>query len=423
MSSRALVRRNNGGPVIANQRMALAAARNILRRAIRRRARHRVGQLARQVASVARQRMARQRQFDRNRYGGHRIGTRRFYKIIGNASGTTHTTTRMIVRKTPKEQKFIRKLLRTNPLNQKYVERFGFSWMGNAGYAKTAWYSCCHLKFNNLVDYMQNRPTSGQYQPGVMETNPGYVGSITMIANGPDAFIYIGKCTFSYEIFNPTNYNMTVYIYDLILKRDTPFNIQYNNPTQPGNNAPEACMNKGSDWASSNNQAQANASWVISDPTNERDPTTWNSIGIKPTDYHYFNTFWKVKGIKKIILPPTTSHHHNVVFNPKIKLTQAGLFFPRNERAADFKGGIAGITQATLFGFQGQVAAENDTATNNTSEVSTLPGKLILNCVRKVNVWTQMNNSQTIISSSHLKSSMTKPTIFTDLVEQDAMAT
>jgi len=35
--------------------------------------------------------------------------------------------------------------------------RIGFAWMGAAANSKTIWYSVCHLKFNNIRQYFQER--------------------------------------------------------------------------------------------------------------------------------------------------------------------------------------------------------------------------------------------------------------------------
>ena len=423
MSSRALVRRNNGGPVVANQRMAVAAARNILRRAIRRRARHRVGQLARRVAAEARQRMARNNIVNRNR-ALHRRHNRTFYKVVGNAGGTTHTTTRMIVRKTPRSQKFIRKIFKNNPIKVKYVNRFGFAWMGQTAASKTQWYSICHLKFNNVARYYHHRVNDDSQQVGQEAMFGGMdpTHDSNRYGANPNQFIYLGKCTFSYELYNPTNYNMTIWIYDLICKRDTEAVITYSDAENTNSAAPENLMYKGSRSMKQTPTGASVKPWEVSDPTYENG-TYWNTIGMKPTDYHLFNTFWKVKGIKKLVLPPTTSHHHTVVFNPKTKITSASLFYPREKHGAQEQLGLAGITQATLFGFQGQVATENDTSTDATDTIGTLPGKLLVNCVRKINVWNTSMSTEEVISENALINSFNRATIFSDLVETNAMAT
>lgn len=416
MSSRAIVRRSRNSVVPTYGRRALwgtsIVARNVMRRAMRNFA-HRVRQRARSQARQIVQRAARQRRYNANRSG---LGNKQYTTIRGNASGTTHTTTRMIVRKTPREQRFLRKMFQNNPIANKYVNRFGFAWMGASAASKTIWYSICHLKFNNIVKYMQGRiiePTTDLGQ------NSSVIGAKQAVGNNPDAFIYIGKCTFSYELYNPTNYIMTVYIYDLICKRDTPHYITYSDVTEDVSSAPENCMQKGSE---SMFDSANNATWVVGDPTHENG-TYFNTVGMKPTDYHLFNTLWKVKGIKKIVLPPTSSHHHVVVFNPKLKVTNASLFYPRENLTAAAKNGIGGLTQATLFGFQGQVAVEDNQSTDNTSSIGTLPGKLLVNCVKKVNVYNMTVNAKNIISESSLKNAWTKPTIFSDLVEVTAGAT
>lgn len=415
MSSRAIVRRRRNSVVPTYGRRALwgtsVVARNVMRRAMRNFA-QRVRQRARNQARQIVQRAARQRRFNANRG----IGNKQYTTIRGTASGTTHTTTRMIVRKTPRQQRFLRKMFKNNPIANKYVNRFGFAWMGSGMASKTTWYSVAHLKFNNIVKYMQGRIVDASTDIG---QSSSVVGAKQAVGNNPDAFIYIGKCTFSYELYNPTNYIMTVYIYDLICKRDTPYYITYSDIPEDMSSAPENCMRKGSE---SMFDAPSNATWTVADPTLENG-TFYNTIGMKPTDYHLFNTLWKVKGIKKIVLPPTSSHHHVVVFNPKLKVTNASLFYPREELSASAKNGIGGLTQATLFGFQGQVAVEDNQTTDNTNSIGTLPGKLLVNCVKKVNVYNMTVNAKNIISESSLKKSWDKPTIFSDLVEVNAGAT
>ena len=126
---------------------------------------------------------------------------------------------------------------------------------------------------------------------------------------------------------------------------------------------------------------------------------------------------------KKIVLPPCSSHHHIVIFNPKRKVTLGSLFYPREKWHANDKYGLGGMTQATLFGFQGQVAVEDNQSTDNTNSIGTLPGKLLVNCVKKVNVYNGTLNVRQIIQETSLKTSWTKPTIFSDLVEAEATAT
>lgn len=355
---------------------------------------------------------------------------KKYVQVRGNAAGTTHTTSRLITRATPREQRFLRKIFKTNPVSVKYVNRFGFAWMGAADFSKTIWYSVCNLKFNNILEFFQKRPTAPTQEVGGLTPS---LTSRSAIVNHPSASIYLGKCTYMYEIYNPTNYIVTVYIYDLVCKKDTPYTITYGDASGAvGNSAPENCMHMGSlSWQSSGNN---NVIWTLADPTKELGAgesdmgqnAVWNNVGMKPTDYMNFNTLWKVKGVKKIILPPASSHHHNVIYNKKKVITLGNLIYPRmNANTVDNKAskrGLAGITQATLFGFEGQIAVNNDT-NQDTINVGTLPGKLIVKCIRKENIHNIPLQVETVVNENNLVSTMNKPTIFTDLVEQDAMAT
>lgn len=344
---------------------------------------------------------------------------KKYQRIVANTSGTTHTTSRMIVRKTPKSQKLIRKIFREGEANHvKYVQRFGFSFIGAAANNQAIWYSITHLKFNNIVDMLYHRTVS-EAQDIRYET-PNINGVYTT-SNQPTNFIYLGKCTFNYELYNPTNYNMTVYIYDLICKHDTPQQIQYGSTqVQETSSSPEMCMQQSANALQNTNQQ---GGWIVADPTDEvqhgnNDPQsnpTWRTVGMKPTDYYYFNAMWKVKGMKKIILPPASAHHHVVVFNPKQKIT-LGSFMYRNQRhEKSDKHGIAGLTQSTLFGIEGQVATESDQQADN-EKVGTLPAKLIIKCVRKLNTYNFSMRASTIISKNQLQD-LAKPEIFSDLFE------
>lgn len=346
---------------------------------------------------------------------------KKYQRVKANVAGTTYTTSRQIVRKTPREQRFLRKMFREGESNQvKYVQRFGFSFIGATTNNKAIWYSVTHLKFNNIVEYLKKRPVSyGQ------NTGEGFANSLNngvVLGNNPSNYIYLGKSTFNYELYNPTNYNMTVYIYDLICKHDTPRPIKYGSTqTITTSCSPECCMEQ-STQALQNTNPQAG--WMVGDPVKEilnndnnvhTDPD-WRMIGMKPTDYYYFNAMWKVKGIKKIILPPASAHHHVVIYNPKKKISMGTLFYRNQNKLSTDQNGIGGLTQSTLFGIEGQVATDAMQTTDN-EVVGTLPPKLVIKCIRKVNVWNFSLKTQTIIQKNQLQH-LDSPSIFTDLIEQ-----
>ncbi|AUX80745.1 capsid protein [Cattle blood-associated gemycircularvirus] len=352
----------------------------------------------------------------------------KYVSVRANVAGTTHTTSNMIVRKTPAEQKFLRKLFKDTPNLVKHVNRFAFSWVGASTCSRTIWYSVAHLKFNNVYDYLVHKISAPNQGVGsaywtTTPTDNRYVSC------NPAQFIYIGKCTFNYEIYNPTNYIMTVYIYDLVCKHDTPFEITYGSQTdveQISRSQPECCMIQSSRPLTSSAAVDAEK-WTVGDTTDEVNNTqqgvggpAWNAVGMKPTDYFCFNSLWKVKGIKKIILPPASSHHHVVVYNPKKKITWGNLVYPRQDISKRTgKYGIGGLTQSTLFGFEGQLGFEKDQALDN-EKVGTLPGKIVVKCIRKINCYNFPITSSTVISKNNLYTNLSNPEIFTDLTTRPA---
>lgn len=347
---------------------------------------------------------------------------KKYNRIVANTSGTTHTTSRMIVRPTPKSQRLIRKIFREGEANHiKYVQRFGFSFIGATANNLAIWYSVTHLKFNNIYDMLLHRIINSAQNAHTADPSGSSMTSGIQTGNLPTNFIYLGKCTFNYELYNPTNYNMTVYIYDLVCKHDTPQQIQYGSgQNMTTSSSPECCMQQSSVALENTSNP---GGWQVADPTAEiahtaQEPQTtpeWRSVGMKPTDYYYFNAMWKVKGMKKIILPPASAHHHVVVFNPKQKIT-LGSFMYRNQRhESTDKHGVGGLTQSTLFGIEGQVATESDQNVDN-EKVGTLPGKLIVKCIRKMNVYNFSMKASTIISKNQLQA-LENPEIFSDLFE------
>ena len=235
--------------------------------------------------------------------------------------------------------------------------------------------------------------------------------------------MYLGKCTYTYDIVNPTNYTIYVDLYDLVARQDY-INHDYqttqyqkvvdNNSTNagkdidgttttntsityPGVPSPEACMYYGSTYLDNINSSyqstvggatnlpvstSSSAPTTISSATEYRmrisqsffdDPfgdTTniakWNSLGTKPTHYRFFNKLWKIKKINRIVLGPNATYKHTQV----IKLGQLidrGSFFYRFPEVVvdgygkyDYPGIIAGVTTCLLLRAVGQLASERN---------------------------------------------------------------
>ena len=285
MSSRAIVRRNRRVVPRRNravQRAAVQAAARAGRRLVaaygRGAAQRLVRTSARGLANRIRLRIRRRNNHD-------------YKSVRANVAGTTHTTSRLITHKSPKEIRSLRKMFKDNPNKMKFVNRFAFGWMGAEQFSKTIWYSVCHLKFNNVYDYITHVAQDSSQTIGTVNYSYPNEMNLQRFAMNPAKFIYIGKCTFQYELYNPTNYIMTVYIYDLVCKHDTPYPISYVPGDQTVPNAgPEHCMQKGA-FSHKSDMINDNANWMVADQTEETNlndgvhDTVWNTVGMKPTDY------------------------------------------------------------------------------------------------------------------------------------------
>lgn len=251
--------------------------------------------------------------------------------------------------------------------------------------------------------------------------------------------MYLGKCTYTYDIVNPTNYTIFVDIYDLVARQDY-INHDYqtdaykkildNNSTNagkdidgttttntsityPGVPSPEACMYYGStylDNINSNFQSTAGGATNLPISTTAQNPTTissateyrmrisqsffddpfgettniakWNSLGTKPTHYRFFNKLWKIKKINRVVLGPNATYKHTQV----IKLGQLidrGSFFYRFPEVVvdgygkyDYPGIIAGVTTCLLLRAVGQLASERNIT--ESVAVSSSSGKYLM---------------------------------------------
>ena len=148
MSSKALVRRKSTG------QLGLRPSTNATIRSLLRLAAKRKSQIVRR--DKIGQKIKRMRARDRKNW---KKGSKKYKRIVGNAAGTTYTTNRMIVHKTPREQRFLRKMFKNGSNVVKHVNRFGFNWLGAVANNKTIWYSVTHLKFNNVYDNLSAFPT------------------------------------------------------------------------------------------------------------------------------------------------------------------------------------------------------------------------------------------------------------------------
>lgn len=249
----------------------------------------------------------------------------------------------------------------------------------NTGVCKYYWLSANGL---NDVSYMFNKQARvlGQYSLSDNGTMSNPVNNFPRTNAGQE--IYVSKVDRKLEIFNPSNYDMNMEIFDLVCKQDTLKNInnyyyipnletardQFSNLNTPRTNAsnPIRLMYEGT---------VSQLGYVTTDPiispetqqTVVGDPNQLNvyDINFHPSDSYPFNIYWKIVGKKTIKLQPGAIHHHRYVHKPKA-LVSRGYFGYRYadhlgyQNDSDFRNiGLENISSGTLIKVWGQVAGTN----------------------------------------------------------------
>ncbi|ORX64804.1 hypothetical protein BCR32DRAFT_250935 [Anaeromyces robustus] len=96
----------------------------------------------------------------------------------------------------------------------------------------------------------------------------------------------------------------------------------------------------------------------------------WNSLGMNPTNYRLFNTFWKVKKVTRIMIEPNRTYKHNLIVKLGQIYDRASFFyrFPHidNKDLLTNVGILGGVTTGCMFRTYGQIAVE----ASNTTELT-----------------------------------------------------
>lgn len=204
----------------------------------------------------------------------------------------------------------------------------------------------------------------------------------------PNQSIYFSKCTSKYEIFNPTNYDMTVVIYDIVCKEDTRYentsfmvNSQENELYEIGPNVD----NPISLWDRGYRMVKGRYNLVTGTSTTQTTQVSSPSVGrevwdiqSKPTDSYPFNMHYKIVKKRTFKLQPGANMHHKFIWRPKCLMSRGyyGYKYADNPQGTLVENGSANIaiknlTCGTLFKFYGQISGDTSSV-NNASGVSTM---------------------------------------------------
>ena len=201
------------------------------------------------------------------------------------------------------------------------------------------------------------------------------------IQNGSDDNkLYIGAIRTVYELLNPTNYQMEVNIYDIVLKREPQNRIDIDDLLNTSNPL--------SLWGTESTLSEKQTKDIVI--LNENCGIFSN--GEVPTKSHSFNLFWKIKRKHTIIMDPGSTHKHVFVYKPKRLISQEE--YDKVLKIADdetAKYTIAKLTHGTLFGIKGQIAMDSS-KTNDHNYVNNLEGKMAIKKITNYTLTYLQNN-------------------------------
>ncbi|QCH00643.1 Cap [Gemycircularvirus sp.] len=286
------------------------------------------------------------------------------------------TRTKYTIKVTRQQQRKINKAMKTgySPFKVNSDTTFQDTIPDQTNQAKYVWFS--DNKLRKINDAFKNWPV-GTVTAGwdtLVDSQVGYY------VKSQNQQIYFYKNTMRYEIQNPTNYDITLVIYDIVCKQDTDKDcsdqwfsstIEYNGSKSTADRLdtstqadPITLMKKGVESVvQTNNAYNASDPVIVSDPTQDK----FYDINYTPSQSYPFNIYWKIVGKKTIKLQPGATHFHKFHFKPKA-LWNRGYFGYRymdSDKALTGKEemGIKDFTCGTLFKYWGQTAAEADSGT------------------------------------------------------------
>ena len=177
-------------------------------------------------------------------------------------------------------------------------------------YGITRWYYKSNITGLDITKafnaFMSGNTTLRYYWSDV-----NYTKNNNEIENGSgDNKLYIGAIRTVYELLNPTNYQMEVNIYDIVLKREPQNRIDIDDLLNTSNPL--------SLWGTES----TNLEKQIKDIVILNENCGIFSNGEVPTKSHSFNLFWKIKRKHTIIMDPGSTHKHIFVYKPKRLISQ-----------------------------------------------------------------------------------------------------
>ena len=332
--------------------------------------------------------------------------------VKADVDGYTKTIKRQKV--TKYQAKLIRRRFKNGFSPFKYITDYGFQNTIPQCTNTAKWFWYCSNTLDKIIEPFRKWAvdTYGVDQASSSASSNHYV-------TGQDQSIYFSKQVYSYELYNPANYDVNVVIYDIVCKEDTDDwsgTCEYYS-NQPGTSqltvesskTPIGLMNMGLDGFNGYVDSSTNFK-AVARPGN----LTLTNLHMSPTKSYPFNIHWKVVKKKVIKLQPGAIHHHKFIFRPRAMVNRGFVMWKYKEffdgsndfntttNHNKFNLAVKNLTCGTLFKYYGQISGSQKSSatevagetTQDSSEVTTLSGRINIKC-GSILYWDQMDNKYT----------------------------
>ncbi|OUM64021.1 hypothetical protein PIROE2DRAFT_9324 [Piromyces sp. E2] len=264
-----------------------------------------------------------------------------------------------------------------------------FQLTADSVYDKAKWVWRTINSLNYIMKLWKTVPNpDGEQTPGTITDTGAAVYKF-----GTDQSIYINEFKYRYEIYNPTNYDMNLVIYDIVYKIDTDYQVK--NAYYESDSVRENYVNTDTQnpmaltfmGTAAQNVRYADATSTVSQGVSKTLNKTYQDITLKPTESYPFNINCKIIKKHTYRLQPGASMTHKFIHKPKC-LMNRGYFMYKYAKNLNAIGGtstapteattrdigIKDLTSGCLFKVWGCVTGTSSTAHN---EVINLTGKLM----------------------------------------------
>lgn len=265
---------------------------------------------------------------------------------------------------------------------------------------KCKWIFRCHNNLNYLMKPFTYFPWPG----ATAGTHMGQSANVDYYYQSPEQAIYYAQFKTKYEIYNPTNYDLNLVIYDIVCKQDTTDATEDNYYSYGEADMTGYSTSRGNPIRLIELGLQKQTG-LLSNPTDSTEIVNTTAytlvansndkhiytISLKPTESYPFNIYWTIVRKHTFKLQPGATMTHTFVHKPKalMNLGYMGYRYGKdlkmsgNNLDGDAKRGIKDITSGCLFKYWGQVTGTAESTgtgtgvTQNTTQVVNLSGRIM----------------------------------------------